>query len=73
MTGELTRYTFLVQTSDVGGGVDGMDPTYDASVKQLDSDAQAELHARRISEDRRGAWVKIKRADASWGLAAGAS
>lgn len=66
MAAELTTYTFLVKQA--GWAED--DPHHEKWIRELDSDAQAELHARRISEDKRGAWVQIKRAGASWGLKA---
>lgn len=62
MTEQLNRYTFLIKQ---GGWADD-DPHYDRWVRTFAHDAQAELFAKRLSEDQRGAWVTIKRGGASW-------
>jgi CYTH domain-containing protein len=62
MAVELTRYTFLIKED--GWAVD--DPHHHRWVRTFTADAQAEAFAKRLSEDHRGAWVTIKRPDASW-------
>lgn len=65
----MARYSFSV-------GIAGtLDPATDRPMRETwtrrcDSDAQAEKYARRLSEDRRRAWVQIARAGATWGLRA---
>lgn len=66
MAEKLTRYTFRAWK---GEDVDG--PVYETWVRKLDSDAQAELHAKRLSEDRGGVPILISRGDATWNVSCG--
>lgn len=70
MTITLTRYTFRVAKSGGELDIETGRQLCDTIIGRCDSDAQAELQARRISDDRNGAWVKISRADASWSVQA---
>lgn len=64
MQKELTRYTFLIRQS--GYARDNPHQEYDKWVRYRATDAEAEAFAFALSEERRGAWVTIKRGDVSW-------
>ena len=65
----LTTYRFLVRTNEENPMTSG--PVYKSPItRRLGHDAQAELHAKDISESEHGAWVKIMRPGASLGLRA---
>lgn len=67
---ELTRYTFSVKTGEES--LETGRPVYQSlGVKLFSHDAQAEMHARNLSESRQNAFVRIRRGDASWVVRSG--
>jgi hypothetical protein len=65
----MTTYTFSVPTAEFN--IETGQPKREKWVRRCDSDAQAELWARRISEDKRGVSVRVHRPGADWSVSCG--
>jgi hypothetical protein len=65
----MTRYTMSIPTDEFNIGTG--QPKRETWVRRCDTDAQAELWARRISEQHGGRRVRIQRGDATWSVDCG--